>query len=237
VGRFHPGGPIHDNREFAAFTRPGQSLDPSRLLVASTSSFGAAPGRDGWAPGAILSLATDQAETLVVAPDLARTATRSGPVQLYTAQAPGFLNRHFQPQAVTADLPGVSNPLGISLNNAFGRPWFASAPDGSRGVGLSTVLDPDGRPLADAPSFQAGGVFAGSLTNRMPQRLAGGLEAGAIGTAFLGASPDGTGKAVFAVVTADGGSPRCRSSAASTAWRRPAPSPHCPTSAPRLRAS
>jgi hypothetical protein len=98
----------------------------------------------------------------------------------------------------------VSNPLGISINNAFGRPWFASAPQGSHGLGLSTVLDPDGRPLADAPHLGAGGVFAGALTNRDPQRLAGGLQTGAVGTAFLGASPDGTGKAVFAVLTADG---------------------------------
>ncbi len=204
VGTFHPGGPIRDNRELAAYTRPGQVLDPTRLLVASTSSFGAQPGREGWAPGAILSLATDQPEPLIVAPDLARGGDLTGHVQLYTAQAPAYLNRLTTPHAVTADMPAVSNPLGISINNAFGRLWFASAPDGSRGIGLSTVIDPDGRPLADPPSPLAGGVFAGTLTNRAPQRLPGSLAAGAIGTAFLGASPDGTGKAVFAVVTADG---------------------------------
>jgi hypothetical protein len=66
------------------------------------------------------------------------------------------------------------------------------------------VLDPDGRPLADAPSDRAGGVFAGALTNRTSQRVAGGLLAGAVGNALLGASPDASNRAVFAVATADG---------------------------------
>src|SRR4051812_1349376 len=33
VGTFPPGGPIHDRAEFAAFTAPGQTLDPERILV------------------------------------------------------------------------------------------------------------------------------------------------------------------------------------------------------------
>jgi hypothetical protein len=41
VGRFHAGGPIHDKPEFAAFTQPGRVLDPNRVLVTSTSNFGA----------------------------------------------------------------------------------------------------------------------------------------------------------------------------------------------------
>ena len=52
----------------------------------------------------------------------------------------------------------------------------------------------------------------GSLTNRnivaspqQPQVIRGSLSTGAVGTAFLGPSPDPTCKAVFAVVTADGG--------------------------------
>jgi hypothetical protein len=46
-------------------------------------------------------------------------------------------------------------------------------------------------------------VFAGNHTNRPDQRIPGQLL-GAVGTALVGKSPDGTGKAVFAVVTADG---------------------------------
>jgi hypothetical protein len=47
-------------------------------------------------------------------------------------------------------------------------------------------------------------VFLGSLTNRTEQKVAGALSTGAIGTALLGHSPDGSTKAVFAVVTANG---------------------------------
>src|SRR5438045_229757 len=41
VGVFHPGGPIHDKPEFAAYTEPGRVLDPARVLVVSASNFGA----------------------------------------------------------------------------------------------------------------------------------------------------------------------------------------------------
>jgi hypothetical protein len=56
-----------------------------------------------------------------------------------------------------------------------------------------------------------GGVYVGSQTNRnvvevpsTPQVIKGSLNAGAVGTALLGPSPDSTCKAVFSVVTADG---------------------------------
>lgn len=105
----------------------------------------------------------------------------------------------------------MSNPLGLSNNNAFGRLWPANAPFGDTGIGSSSILDPDGRPLKGAPSSVIGGVYVGDLTNRdkvqvpqHPQVIAGSLSKGAVGTAFLGPSPDGTCRAVFAVVTADG---------------------------------
>ena len=209
VGTFHPGGPMHDKRDFAATTRPGEVLDPTRLLVASTSNFGSPTARADWATGAVLSLSTDAPAPLVLDPEFASSGvqarTLNGAVQLYTAQAPSFLNRLPNSEADTANMPAVSNPLGISVNNAFGRPWFANAPmSGGSGIGVESVLDPDGRPLSEAPSERAGGVFAGALTNRIPQSLPGGLQAGAIGNAFLGASPDTSGRAVFAVATADG---------------------------------
>ncbi|MDQ3956080.1 MAG: putative sulfate exporter family transporter [Actinomycetota bacterium] len=209
VGTFHPGGPMHDNRAFAATTEPGEVLDPTRLLVASTSNFGATSARADWSTGSILSLSTKAPTPLKLPADFAQSGTQAttldGEVQMYTAQAPSFLNRLPNSEADTADMPAVSNPLGISVNNAFGRPWFANAPmSGSAGIGMESVLDPDGRPLSEALSERAGGVFAGSLTNSDPQRVEGGLQAGAIGNAFLGASPDTSGRAVFAVATADG---------------------------------
>jgi hypothetical protein len=206
VGTFHPGGPIHDTRAFARTTRPGEVLDPTRLLVASTSNFGAPLARTDWSPGSVLSLATSGRAPLRVPPRFAASGAQpsalDGAAQLYTAQSPAFLNR-VDPKAGTAGMPATSNPLGISMNNAFGRPWLANAPT-PRGIGAETVLDPDGRPLADHPSDRAGGVFAGALTDRRPQRRRGGLAAGAVGNALLGASPDGSTRAVFAVATADG---------------------------------
>src|SRR5262249_54054559 len=127
-----------------------------------------------------------------------------GAVRLFTAQSPAFLNRLNNPQALTALHPAVSNPRYISINNAFGRPWFASVPEGPDGAGTSTVLDPTGRPLASSPSRTAGGVFAGTATNRRQQEVAGAVLRGAVGTAFLGPSPDASGLAVFAVVATDG---------------------------------
>jgi hypothetical protein len=114
----------------------------------------------------------------------------------------------------TTQYTGVSNPLGLSNNYAFGRIWPANAPFGDGGVGSSSILDPTGLPLASpnppfhAPNPLIGGVYVGTLTNRgqvsPPQIIPGGLNTGAVGTVFLGPSPDGSCKAVFAVVTADG---------------------------------
>ncbi len=102
-------------------------------------------------------------------------------------------------------MPPVSNPLGISINNGFGRLWFANAPWGADGPGTLSIVDPGGQPLAGAPSALSGGVFAGELTGRQPSQLIpGGLQAGAVATALLGMSPDGSKRAVFAVLTADG---------------------------------
>jgi hypothetical protein len=208
VGTFHPGGPIHDNPRFAAFTSPGEVLDPARVLVASSSNFGAPLARTDQPAGAILSLDPRGPDVLRVPATFAAGGDQAtaiqGRAQLFTAQSPGFLNGIYNAAAVTADFPPVSDPRAISLNNAFGRLWFANAPDGAPGPGVETVVDPDGRPLADAPSPTAGGVFVGDRTNREPQLVPGKLGGGAVGTALLGTSPDGSGRAVFAVVNADG---------------------------------
>src|SRR6266404_3461844 len=76
-----------------------------------------------------------------------------------------------------------------------------------RGAGSESNLG--GQPVAGAPNPKIGGVYAGSLTNRdnvtsQSQVIPGSLSTGAVGTAFLGPSPDGSCKAVFSVVTADG---------------------------------
>jgi hypothetical protein len=209
VGTFLPGGPIHDNPAFAAFTQPGRILDPARILVGSLSNFGAPAADPGQQPGALLSIDPRNPDVLVIPPDFGlaegQDSALGGLVQMFSSQSPAFLNGIENPQAATADFTGVSNPLGLSINNAFGRLWPANAPYGLDSIGTSTILDPGGYPLAGAPNPVAGGVFAGDLTPRLPiQVLPGALSTGAVGTAFLGRSPDGSRKAVFSVVLADG---------------------------------
>ncbi len=207
VGLFLDTSPIATNVPFAAFTGQGQVLDPNRLLVASTSNYGAPRARPDHAPGAILSIAVDRAAPIAVPADFAQSgqqaAALDGAVRMYTAQSPNFLNRVYHADAVTADMPSVGNPLGISINNGFGRPWFANAPGAALG-GTITVIDPDGRPLAAVVNPTIGGVFAGVATNRHPSIIEGSLATGCVGTALLGPSPDGSRRAVFAAVGADG---------------------------------
>jgi len=159
-------------------------------------------------PGAILSLDLRTTIPLVIPPAFAsgdgQATALEGCVQLLTANSPAFINRLGNPQAVTGALAPVSDPRGISLNNAFGRPWFANAPAGLHGAGGESVVDPDGQPFAGAPHKAAGGVFAGTLANRQTQQVPGALTHGAVGNALLGKSPDGSGRAVFAVALADG---------------------------------
>ena len=209
VGTFLPGGPIHDKPALAAYTAPGRVLDPARILVGSTSNFGEPLANHDQLPGSFLSIDPRGVKTLVIPENFAagggQASTLGGLVQMYSAQNAAFLNSINTPGAVTANFTGVSNPLGLSINNAFGRLWPANAPYGLDGIGTSTILDPPGEPLAGAPNPQAGGVFAGNLTPRLPaQVIPGGLGRGAVGTAFLGHSPDGSTRAVFAVVLADG---------------------------------
>jgi hypothetical protein len=209
VGTFLPGGPIHDKPAFAAYTAPGKVLDPARILVGSTSNFGEPLANAGQLPGSFLSIDPRGAAMVVIPAGFAsaggQASTLGGMVQMYSAQSPPFLNSIHNPAAATAGFTGVSNPLGLSINNAFGRLWPANAPGGLYGIGTSTILDPTGEPLDGAPNANAGGVFAGNLTPRKPvQVLPGALHTGAVGTAFLGHSSDGSTRAVFSVVLADG---------------------------------
>jgi len=209
IGKFHTGGPFHDNPALAPSTQPGQVLDGRRLFVASSSNFGAPLARPLEAPGAILSInVSGGAESPVAVPaDFAsgggQASAAGGKVILYTAQSPPFINGVRNPGAVTNALPSVSLPLGISFNNGFGRPWFANAPNGSSADGTISVVDPGGFPLNGAPDPVAGGVFAGTATNRSAASI-GGLTSAAVATALATKSPDLTIRAVFFAALADG---------------------------------
>jgi hypothetical protein len=208
IGRFLPGSPINSNPELAALTQPGRVLDPTRIVVGSRSNFGAPKANADQFEGSFLSIDPRGAE-LAVPPTFASAGNQAsvlgGAVQMYSAQSPFWLNGVYNPAAVTADQPGVANPLGMSINNAFGRLWPANAPYGLEGPGSSSITDPDGRPLKGAPNPRTGGVYFGNITGRQPaQVIPGALSMAAVGTALLGRSPDGTGRAVFAVVVGDG---------------------------------
>lgn len=206
VGVFHAGGPIHDLPAFAAFTMPGRVLDPSRILVTSSSNFGNA-ALPGMPQGSVLSVDATSERVRVPAAFASaggQATAADGRVQLFTAASPGFTNGVNTPKSVTAAFPAVANPLGISINNAFGRLWFPSAPNGFA-AGFESIIDPTGLPLANAPDQISGGVFADTRTNRSPTQLTpGGMTTAMVANALLGMSPDGSKRAVFAVLAADG---------------------------------
>ena len=197
-----------------SFIIAGAVLDPSRILVGSRSNFGAPLALNVGQEGSFLSIDPSGPGILSVPPSFAQngdqSSTLGGAVQMYSANSPHWLNSVNNP-GPAANYTGVSNPLGLSNNNAFGRLWPANAPFGDSGAGSSSILDPTGLPLAGPPNPVIGGVYVGDRTNRdkvaapqQPQVIPGSLSTGAVGTALLGPSPDGSCKAIFAVVTADG---------------------------------
>lgn len=206
IQAWHRGSPLHDSPALNGSSQPGQILDPVRLLVASSSNFGAPLAIADQAPGSVLSVDLSANGGTVdpnFAADGSQASTLGGAVRLFSAQSPAYLNSIHTPGAATAGLPSASLPTGISNNNGHGRPWYSNAPAGASGDGTITVIDPHGEPLAGGPSAVAGGVFAGDLTNRNAATTHG-LTSGAVGLAIMTKSPDGSGKAVFASPLADG---------------------------------
>src|SRR5262249_30468797 len=155
---------------FPAYIQPGAMLDPNRILVGSQSNFGAPLAIGVGTEGSFLSIDPSGPGILSVPPDFAQSGVQAsalgGAVQMFSANSPHWLNGVNNPGANTASFSGVSNPLGLSNNNAFGRLWPANAPFGDAGVGSSSILDPTGLPLHGAPNPVIGGVYVGSLTNR-----------------------------------------------------------------------
>ena len=189
--------------KFPAFIQPGAVLDPKRILVGSRSNFGAPLAIGVGLEGSFLSIDPSGPNVLKVPSNFAKSgdqaSTLGGAVQMFSANSPHWLNAVNNPNANTAQYSGVSNPLGLSNNNAFGRLWPANAPFDASSVGTSSILDPTGLPLAGAPNPVIGGVYVGNLTNRnivavpaQPQVIPGSLSTGAVGTALLGPSPDGS---------------------------------------------
>lgn len=231
VGRFHHPGPLTSNPEFLLQTQAGKVLDPERVLVALESNLGAPLALASQSAGSVLSIDTraqPDGQPLRISAQLAQQSGHSpqpgAPIQIYTSQSAAHQNLRHNASARTARFTAAAGPRYLSINNAFGRPWIANTPFGLSGAGSVSVVDPDGAPLVNPPSNMAGGVFAGSDTPRQsvprgirsglaalawnqrssPQLTPGRIDRGAFGTALLGASPDGSGLAVFAVATGDG---------------------------------
>jgi hypothetical protein len=228
VGKFVTGGTLDPSpvgtpcanpnpipKNFPVYIQSGAVLDPNRILVGSQSNFSAplATGDVGQ-EGSFLSIDPALPGVLNVPENFARipgqASTLGGAVRMFAANNSHLVNsvnNNITTNGIlpnTAQYTGVSNPLGLSNNNGFGRIWPANAPFGATGVGSSSILDPTGLPLAGPPNKKIGGVYVGSLTNRdavtglpplpppQSQVIAGALSTGAVGTALLGPSPDET---------------------------------------------
>jgi len=127
--------------KFSTYIQPGAVLDPNRLLVGSTSNFGAPVAAGGAADGSFLSIDPGGFRTLSVPPGFAASGTQAsvlgGAVQMFSANSPNWLNGVNNSGANTKGFAGVSNPLGLSNNNAFGRLWPANAPFGLEAKGAA----------------------------------------------------------------------------------------------------
>ncbi len=188
-------------------TASGKVLDPNRVLVASTSNFGASVWMGD--PGTILSIDPRASNGPLVIPERfalggGQAGTLNGAVFVFTSNNATFVNSILNPLAETQILPAVSVPTGISIDNAYGGLALSSSVGIRDGEGWESILDAGGRPMK-GPFPLAGGVFAGVRTNRQPPAgTGGGLIGGSLGTAFLGLSVDGGGREVFAVTNGDG---------------------------------
>src|SRR5712664_4704858 len=112
---------------FPSYTQPGAVLDPSRILVGSRSNFGAPLALGVGREGSFLSIDPSRPDILSVPLNFAQTGDQSsalgGAVQMFSANSPHWSNSIHNSAANTAAYTGVSNPLGLSNNNAFGRLW------------------------------------------------------------------------------------------------------------------
>ena len=219
---------------FPSYIQPGAVLDPNRILVGSRSNFGAPLAIGAGAEGSLLSIDPSGKDILRVPRKFAesgdQSSTLGGAVQMFSANSPYWSNSVHNSSANTSSYTGVSNPLGLSNNNAFGRVWPANAPFGDNGAGSSSILDPTGQPLAGAPNALIGGVYVGSLTNRdvvttIPQAqvIPGSLSTGAVGTALLGPSRMVPARRYFPWSPPTAPSSRKTRSRAWMVWSRQAP--------------
>ena len=100
-------------------------LDPNRILDGSQSNFGAPPLTGFGQEGSFLSIDPNVPGILNVPANFAssggQASTLNRGVQMFAANSADWLNSINNPNAYTKQYTGVSNPLGLSNNYAFGR--------------------------------------------------------------------------------------------------------------------
>jgi hypothetical protein len=152
---------------FPTYIQPGAVLDPNRILVGSQSNFGAPLATGVGSEGSFLSIDPRGAGILSVPKHFARSgvqaSTLGGAVQMFSANSPHWLNGVNNVVASTASYTGVSNPLGLSNNNAFWPPlackrtvWrqrgrFILDPRSDRAAATGRPQPPDWRGLCGQP--------------------------------------------------------------------------------------
>ena len=151
---------------FPSLIQPGAVLDPNRVLVGSRSNFGAPGATGAGQEGSFLSVDPSGSAVLAVPADFAsndgQASTLDRHVQIFTVNSPSFRNGVNNPNANTAKFTAVSNPLGLSNNNAFGRIWPANAPFGDSRIGTSrSSIRPACHLPARLPRCSAASTLAG----------------------------------------------------------------------------
>ena len=112
---------------FHSYIQPGAVLDPNRILVGSRSIELRRPARCRRRAGGLVPVDQPERAGYPERPAEFRTepATRpqpsAAPCRCFSANSPHWLNGVNNFGANTASYTGVSNPLGLSNNNASGR--------------------------------------------------------------------------------------------------------------------
>ncbi|MBI4469812.1 MAG: hypothetical protein HY650_10890 [Acidobacteria bacterium] len=199
---------IEGSLKNSPYAKDGRILDPNRVLVASSSNYGASVWIDD--PGTILSIDPRVGDQPLVIPDRfavggGQVSILDGAVMVFTSNNTTFTNSMLNPTAITQLLSSVSVPTGIAISNATSQLAFSSSTGIRAGEGWLSVVNVEGVPIK-GHSFFAGGVFAGARTNRDPiAGLKNSLIGGSMGAAYLGPSADGSKMDVFVVTNGDAG--------------------------------
>ena len=158
VGDFLRGSPLHDNATLAAYTQPGKVLDPKRVLVASTSNFGALPARPNDRVRQVTPGERAQIENQIAAARQRRAAIAAPvPPSLPAAEEPAdkvpHVNFHWldprKPEEFKTDLKAAMKSVVPYLASCY-TDHLISAPDVLKVTAQMTLTsDPDVGTLID----------------------------------------------------------------------------------------